>query len=154
MRSSDPLLNDRGNRSQYGAIAIEGTTSYPTTVRNAGSTARDHFALERNFLSWLRTCLTLTVVGFSTFFHFHTFLNNDEKDLEIECTISVMLIYVGILVLICATISYFRLHSKLINRCVKVENGKLEFCNAFTVGVTMTMVILACFFCSELKEEA
>ncbi|KAI9296094.1 hypothetical protein K502DRAFT_314897 [Neoconidiobolus thromboides FSU 785] len=33
------------------------------TLENKGSTARDHLANERTFLSWLRTSITLVTVG-------------------------------------------------------------------------------------------
>lgn len=54
---------------------------HPPVLENTGSVARDHLALERTYLAWLRTSLTLTSVGIalSQFFRLPKGWADDEE---------------------------------------------------------------------------
>ncbi|CAG8833487.1 10069_t:CDS:2, partial [Gigaspora margarita] len=55
-------------------VTVENTLSYSKSalvVKNDGSTARDYFAIERTFLSWLRLGVALVLTGLSIYSRFH-----------------------------------------------------------------------------------
>ncbi|KAJ2643639.1 hypothetical protein GGF44_001071 [Coemansia sp. RSA 1694] len=75
---SDPLLqshggraNDNNNSSSSSSSIIIGCCSPVAVVELHGSVARDFYAAERNFLSWLRLSLALMMTGAATLVDFN-----------------------------------------------------------------------------------
>ncbi|CAG8433861.1 7000_t:CDS:2 [Diversispora eburnea] len=68
---ADQIECGNGNKDFFKPVTdLSGILPYggDLIVKNTGSVARDYFALERTFLSWLRMGVTLVIVGFIIYF--------------------------------------------------------------------------------------
>ncbi|GBC07976.1 hypothetical protein RclHR1_07830003 [Rhizophagus clarus] len=116
-------------------------TIFPTTlvVKNVGSTARDNFSIERNFLSWLRLSTTLVLVGLAYYLHFEIIpLPTSSSHSNI---LGLFLIFLGNFTLLWALLNYLQFQHML-DRYLIVENGTLQFMVVGTIGIAIVMAFI------------
>ncbi|KAI8393370.1 uncharacterized protein BYT42DRAFT_609167 [Radiomyces spectabilis] len=112
-----------------------------------GPDPRDHFANERNMLTWLRTGMTLCLIGFMTLLdlptkHFapaHS-LPWTEDAVPTKARI-VACIFVGLgLVSICAAVlNYFKNQRRIVHRLFSVGHGWMGY------SMALLIMLFACF---------
>ncbi|OZJ05144.1 hypothetical protein BZG36_01392 [Bifiguratus adelaidae] len=101
-------------------------------VQNMASTARDHFANERNWLSALRLSIGFLTLGFSILLNFRLEtpdrsqpkLSYDPFHGKTSHVVGYMMIGIGLLVFAVSTINYFRTQRQLLRR--QVEQGYMS----------------------------
>ncbi|CAG8753662.1 23909_t:CDS:2, partial [Cetraspora pellucida] len=111
-------------------------------VNNDGSTARDNFALERTFLSWLRASAALMLTGFSIYSRLQLIPQSTTPFYEDPHPIGILLIFSGVFVLIWAVVNYFQFQIMLKKKIAVVENGKVNF---FVIAIIGTLIFMALF---------
>ncbi|GAO49418.1 hypothetical protein G7K_3568-t1 [Saitoella complicata NRRL Y-17804] len=109
---------------------------------SAGSSARDHCANERTFLSWLRLSLTLTLVGLAFVLKFD--LNAIDEPSHEERTLALPLGYTFIALAILSVgvglANYLRLLSLLVRKAAIVQPNKWITGVAFGIGTVIASV--------------
>ncbi|CAG8506590.1 22429_t:CDS:2 [Dentiscutata erythropus] len=114
-------------------------------VKNEGSTARDNFATERTFLSWLRMSTALILTGLSICLRFNlvpqptTPMYVDPLDPN---PMGILLIVAGILILIWAIVNYFRFQMMLEQRIAVVQYGKFNY---FIISLVASLIFMTLF---------
>ncbi len=69
---------------------------------------QQHLANERTFLAWIRTAIAMIGIGFlTTSLHYNSLQGNPVQD-KMSVSISAVSIIVGLVIIIGATINYFR----------------------------------------------
>ncbi|CAG8552191.1 29796_t:CDS:2 [Gigaspora margarita] len=122
-------------------------------VKNDGSTARDNFAIERTFLSWLRFSAALVLTGLSLYCRINFVPQptapalNSTLDSTLDITIDhnplgLLLIFSGLLILIWAIVNYFRFQIMLEQKVAIIENGKF---NHFIITLIGSLIFMTFF---------
>lgn len=104
-KESDPLVaTEAGQQSSHNQIpsVLAMIRQGRVVLTNEGSTARDHLANERTYLAWIRTALAITGVGIGLL-----------KWQGIVNTAGYLVVSLGILVLISATVRYLSVMKQL-----------------------------------------
>ncbi|RIB09639.1 hypothetical protein C2G38_2208257 [Gigaspora rosea] len=115
-------------------------------VKNDGSTARDNFAIERTFLSWLRFSAALVLTGLSLYCRIN-FIPQPTAPATLDITLDhnplgLLLIFSGLLILIWAIINYFRFQIMLEQKVAIIEYGKF---NHFIITLIGSLIFMTFF---------
>ncbi|KAI8343139.1 hypothetical protein BC941DRAFT_410522, partial [Chlamydoabsidia padenii] len=120
-----------------------------TKVRNAPD-PRDHLANERNFLTWLRTGVTLTLIGFLTAMDLtskqlapSTSLpwTNEPMDNKVKI-ISYVFICFGLVSILLATRTYFNNQKQIVRRLMDVGQGWTGYTLAVFIMVFVCFIMI------------
>ncbi|KAI8068337.1 hypothetical protein BC940DRAFT_299730 [Gongronella butleri] len=114
-----------------------------------GPDPRDHFANERNLLTWLRTGMTLALIGFMVlldlterFAPSQSFpWPNEPLDAK-KRGIAYMFVILGVISILVANFTYFRNQRRIIRRMLDVGHGKLGYILAICIGVFVVFIMV------------
>ncbi|KAI8096939.1 uncharacterized protein BX664DRAFT_325228 [Halteromyces radiatus] len=108
---------------------------------------RDHLANERNLLTWLRTGMTLALIGFMAMLDIDTKQfapsksfpwTGDAVGIKTK-VVSYIFVSLGLISIVTATITYFINQRKIVHRLLEVGQGWAGYTMAFFI------MIFACF---------
>ncbi|KAI9316987.1 hypothetical protein BX666DRAFT_2027063 [Dichotomocladium elegans] len=116
-----------------------------------GPDPRDHFANERNFLSWLRMGMTLALIGFMTLLDIQTKEFEPSKSLPwanepVATKIQIVaytMIGLGFSSVGITLIVYFKNQQQLLNQFLEVGHGWLGYTTAFLITLFVCFVMVA-----------
>ncbi|KAI8334397.1 hypothetical protein BC941DRAFT_432893 [Chlamydoabsidia padenii] len=119
-----------------------------TKVRNAPD-PRDHLANERNLLTWLRTGMTLALIGFMTLMditkHFAPARSLPWTDGPINTNtkiVSYIFVILGLVSIFSATITYFINQKKIVQRLIGVGQGWVGYAMALFIMIFVCFIMV------------
>nr|CAG8498580.1 4308_t:CDS:2 [Entrophospora candida] len=134
---------------------------FPTTIiiKNAGSMARDQLSIQRTFLNFLKTGLSLFLVGASFLIHFHIDggdssenQNSDDNLFNISISffsssmqhnaIGLGFIFLAFYVITWATINYLKFQKMLINSVTIIQHDEFNILAVIAMGLLIITALL------------
>ncbi|CAO3632669.1 unnamed protein product [Cunninghamella echinulata] len=119
------------------------------------SEARDHCANERNLLTWLRTGVTLSLIGFMTIVDLSTkkfapalsfpWTNDSTANTNIK-VVSYIFILLGMISIITSTMTYFRNQQQIIKRLYHVGQGFVGYFMALVIMLFVCFIMIIALF--------
>ncbi|OJT11962.1 hypothetical protein TRAPUB_11484 [Trametes pubescens] len=117
------------------------------SLENSGSVARDHLALERTFLAYARTSLTIASTGVALVQLFTLSAATTNKDLErFARPLGTVMIILGLYTLVVGVIRYFMVQDALIRGVypvARISAGLLSFMMLAIVIVVFLIILIA-----------
>ncbi|KAI9276720.1 hypothetical protein BDA99DRAFT_493953 [Phascolomyces articulosus] len=114
-----------------------------------GPDPRDHFASERTFLSWLRTGMTLALIGFMTLLDIRQLLAPSKGlpwSYEVVPNKQRILAYVfiglGLASVLVSVMIYFRNQYRIVNRLLHVGHGWAGYSMALMIMLFVCFVMV------------
>ncbi|KAI8322756.1 hypothetical protein GQ54DRAFT_249248, partial [Martensiomyces pterosporus] len=129
---------------------ILGLAGVPREIDNKGSTARDFYAAERNYLSWLRLALAIMSTGMVALTDFNGSKNTFPGDIEMSrfyywlsdlmdsysWPIGVFLFFLAAFTILAALVAFFHAHAQL-----AVQRRPLRWAGTLLMATTLAIVL-------------
>ncbi|KAI9015846.1 hypothetical protein CLU79DRAFT_837956 [Phycomyces nitens] len=121
-----------------------------------GPDPRDHFANERNLLTWMRTGMTMSLLGFITlldvsakdFAPSYSFPWTEQVNAPQTNIVAYIFVALGILSICVAFVTYFQNQSRIVNRLLHVGHGWAGY-----MMILMIMLFACCVMSLALSQE-
>ncbi|KAL1918792.1 uncharacterized protein VTP21DRAFT_2814 [Calcarisporiella thermophila] len=112
-------------------------------LKNTESTARDHMANERTFLSWLELTMALVILGLTLVFPLPIQVEDWKHYTPnlISSSLGISFCGVGFIALVGALLKYFKNQNHLVKQGF-VEHGRKSFFIAYAIAFILAMAMV------------
>jgi len=158
-RAAVELAGDEGGEGEdratlVGPGQVTGVYKWPAkisrtsrVIKNTSSATRDHLAVERTYLSWLRLSTALSTISGALLIHFH-FSSRPTPELEANYSrpMGVIFFVLSLVVLASGTVTFFKTQNGYIRSIGFVEVGKVgsavAVVTAMAIAVTTILLLV------------